>query len=411
MTSRFLNFIAQKLQNEPSDSTTTSVALDALKHFTASYLSQEDIHTVTAGFEPAVRKSIISNYFSLLATLEDAKVEVPRAPKSALISAATEGDASLYALFGGQGPNEVYFDELQALYDTYKPYVASFIETISREVLVPLAKENEETTYYTHGLDVQSWLSGAVSRPPISYLASVPISLPLIGLTQLTQYLIISRVAGICPGELRSLFAGATGHSQGLVSAVAIAASSSIESFFENSKKAAKWLFFCSLRGQQYFPLLALEPTIIQDALDGGEGVPSPMLSIAGLTLKDLEPHVKQTNVHLSENSQLEISLHNGPRVFVVTGPPRALYGLVTNLRKVRASSGLDQSKIPFSQRKPVFSIAFLPINVPFHSQYLDGATDDMFDDDLEGEELWQPADLEIPVYHTETGKSDLSFV
>ncbi|KAK7690523.1 hypothetical protein QCA50_005621 [Cerrena zonata] len=385
---RFLDFVAQKLQKEPTDSI-TSVALEALKHFTASYLSQEDIHTVTVGFEPTVRKSILTNYYNLLATLEASDVEVPRAPKSALISAATDGDASLYALFGGQGPNEVYFDELQALYETYKSYVANFIEVISHEVLVPLAKDSEETTYYTHGLDVHSWLSGATPRPPVAYLASVPISLPLIGLTQLTQYLIVSRVAGICPGELRTLFGGATGHSQGLVSAVAVAASSSIESFFDNSKKAAKWLFFCALRGQQYFPLLALEPTIIQDALDGGEGVPSPMLSVAGLTLKDLEPHVKNTNAHLPEKSQLEISLHNGPRVFVVTGPPRALYGLVTNLRK----------------RKPVFSIAFLPINVPFHSQYLEGATDDMFDDDLEGEELWTPTDLEIPVYHTETGE------
>ena len=34
-------------------------------------------------------------------------------------------------------------------------------------------------------------------------------------------------------------------------------------------------------------------------------------------------------------------------------------------------------------------------------------ATDDMFDDDLSGQELWTPADLEIPVYHTETGKSE----
>jgi hypothetical protein len=36
--------------------------------------------------------------------------------------------------------------------------------------------------------------------------------------------------------------------------------------------------------------------------------------------------------------------------------------------------SGLDQSKTPFSQRKPVFSIRFLLIGVPYHSEYLDGA-------------------------------------
>jgi len=86
------------------------------------------------------------------------------------------------------------------------------------------------------------------------------------------------------------------------------------------------------------------------------------MLAVTGLTLKDIEPHIKKTNVRLPTNTQLHVSLHNGPRAFVMMGPAptRALYGLVTNLRKVRAPSGLDQSKTLFSQRKLVFSVRFL---------------------------------------------------
>jgi len=149
---------------------------------------------------------------------------------------------------------------------------------------------------------------------------------------------------------------------------------------------------------------ISLEPSIVQDAIDGGEGQPSPMLSITGLPLKDLEPHVKKTNSHLPDNSKLTLSLHNGPRAFVITGPSRSLYGLVINLRKIRAPNGLDQSKIPFSQRKPVFSVRFLVVGVPYHSKYLDGAGEKLCVDDLGGEELWKPADLLIPVYHTEDG-------
>ncbi|KAI0076617.1 hypothetical protein K474DRAFT_1755547, partial [Panus rudis PR-1116 ss-1] len=239
-----------------------------LKHFTASYLSEQDIHTVTANYQPKVRKSILTSYYFTLAALEAKKVsDIPRAPPAALFAAAAKGDASVYALFGGQGTNEVYFDELQALYDTYKPYVANFIRTVTHDVLLPLAKESEETTYYTHGLDVVSWLDGAASRPSTAYLASVPVSLPLIGLTQLVQYLVVARVSNLTPGDLRSRFAGTTGHSQGLVSAVAIAASTTHESFLENSLKALKWLSFCGLRGQQYFPILAVEPGIIQDSI------------------------------------------------------------------------------------------------------------------------------------------------
>jgi fatty acid synthase subunit beta len=85
------------------------------------------------------------------------------------------------------------------------------------------------------------------------------------------------------------------------------------------------------------------------------------MLSIAGLTLKELQPHVGKTNQHLSANSQLHVSLHKGPKIFVV-GPPEALIGLVTSLRKVRVQSGLDQSKAPLSRRKQVFSIRFLVV-------------------------------------------------
>ena len=166
-----------------------------------------------------------------------------------------------------------------------------------------------------------------------------------------------------------------------------------------------KWLFYCGYRGQQAFPVLALEPSIVQDAIEGGEGTPSPMLLVAGLALKDLEKHVASTNKHLPENSQLRVSLHNAPKAFVVTGPARALYGLVTHLRKVRAPSGLDQSKIPFSQRKPVFNMRFLVVNVPYHSNYLEGATKKLVEEDFGGEELWTPQDLAIPVYNTEDGK------
>jgi fatty acid synthase subunit beta len=128
------------------------------------------------------------------------------------------------------------------------------------------------------------------------------------------------------------------------------------------------------------------------------------MLAVTGLALKDLEPHIKKTNGHLLENSKLHVSLHNGPRAFVVTGPARALYGLVTNLRKVKAPSGLDQSKTPFSQRKLAFSVRFLTVNAPYHSAYLTSGIEKLCED-LEGEELWTPEEFGIPVYNTEDGK------
>ena len=74
-------------------------------------------------------------------------------------------------------------------------------------------------------------------------------------------------------------------------------------------------------------------------------------------------------------------------------------------MRKVRAQNGLDQSKTPFSQRKPVFSIRFLLVGVPYHRKYLHGVTDTV-EEDLEDKELWEVKDLKIPVCKTKNGIS-----
>jgi fatty acid synthase subunit alpha, fungi type len=88
----------------------------------------------------------------------------------------------------------------------------------------------------------------------------------------------------------------------------------------DNSSKVVKWLLLAGCRAQEIFPVVSLEPGIVQDTLDGGEGLPSPMLSITGLLLKNLEPHIKNANAHLPENLKLMLSLHNGSKAFVATG-------------------------------------------------------------------------------------------
>jgi fatty acid synthase subunit alpha len=400
-----LGFIADNIDSEAAASSSrVSLLYNALNHFSNSYLSVKDIHSLAASFDTDVRKTVLSSYFKAVAALEVRNVpDIPRSPSSALLNAVQEDDASIFAIFGGQGTNDVILEELQALYDIYTPYVAPFIEEMTKEVLIPLASSSP-TSFYSYGLNVISWLTGVSTPPPVSYLVAVPVSLPLIGLTQLAQYLVAARVASVTPGDLLSSIAGATGHSQGVVSAVAIAASTTYESFNENAKKALKWLLLAGSRAQTGFPVLSIEPSIIADSIEGGEGVPSTMLSVVGLTLKELTPHIDQTNKYLPDNSQLGVSLHNGIKAFVVTGPARALHGLVTSLRKIRAPSGLDQSKVPFSQRKAVFYVRFLGVGVPFHSSYLTNAVDQFLNEDLKGEELWTIDELRVPVYHTNDG-------
>ncbi|EKM73825.1 hypothetical protein AGABI1DRAFT_134019 [Agaricus bisporus var. burnettii JB137-S8] len=381
---KFLAHVALNIDNDSqSTEARMRLLLNMLKRFTSSYLATKDIHSLRVSYPIHTHKTVLSACYRTVAALENkASSSVPRQLESALLDAAKHGKASIFALFGGQGTNEVYFNELQSLYDIYQPYVAPFLEAILPDLT-----------------NVISWLSGATNWLSVAYLASAPLSLPLIGLTQLIQYLVACRIANLTTGQVRSRIARATGHSQGILSAVGISASETLDDFTENSRKALHWLFYCHLCGQQAFPPVAVEPSLVQDTLDDGEGIPSPVSSVAGLPLKDLEVHIKKTNSHLPADFQLGVSLYNGPRAFIVTGPARASHGLVTNLRKVRVPSGADQSKVPFSQRKPAFSVHFLVVGIPYHSPYLKDATDAVMDEDLD--ELWEPSELKVSVYNT----------
>ena len=107
-----MSFVAGKLDEyAQSQAARTSILLKSLTYFTASYLTSQDIHVIVAPFDTEVRKTVLASYYQALAALEAKNVsDIPRAPASALLSAASRGDASIYALFGGQGTNEVYFD-------------------------------------------------------------------------------------------------------------------------------------------------------------------------------------------------------------------------------------------------------------------------------------------------------------
>ncbi|KIJ66907.1 hypothetical protein HYDPIDRAFT_174219 [Hydnomerulius pinastri MD-312] len=121
---RFLSFIAQRSSDDTCQKARTSLLLHVFTHFVSTYLSETDLFSFVNAYDAEVRNLVLTAFFVARAALEQQNVsDFLKPPTSALLSAASEGEASIYALFGGQGTNEVYFDELQALYDTYKPYV------------------------------------------------------------------------------------------------------------------------------------------------------------------------------------------------------------------------------------------------------------------------------------------------
>lgn len=174
------------------------VAFDNL----AKSLRGVEIHAATRGFpEQQVRsvmlrcapcadirpgQEILHTYFAALAALgAPAERAAASAQKpSALLTLADEGHAGIFATFGGQGA--AWLPEFRILMNTY-PALRGLIERAQTAFNAQVAAI-KAPELYPHGTDFVAWASDASSAPPSDYLASSPISWPLIGLTQLLHY-------------------------------------------------------------------------------------------------------------------------------------------------------------------------------------------------------------------------------
>ncbi|KAI9681414.1 MAG: beta subunit of fatty acid synthetase [Caeruleum heppii] len=402
LVARYLAYVVREVDEGEDDTQGAyeEVLKLVLTEFERAFLRGNEVHALAAslpGIQPKKLLVVRAYYAARASTKRPVKSH-----QSALLRAAADEEAVVYAVFGGQGNIEEYFDELREVYTAYPSFVEDLI-TSSAELLQSLCRDQRAEKLYSKGLDVMRWLHNRDSQPETDYLISAPVSLPLIGLVQLAHYTVVCKVLGKTPGQLRERLSGATGHSQGVITAAAVSVADSWESFDKAAKNALKMLFWIGSRSQQTYPRTSLAPSTLQDSVDNGEGVPTPMLSIRDLPQAAVQEHIDATNHHLPEDRHIGISLINSPRNLVVTGPPISLYGLNLRLRKVKAPTGLDQTRIPFTDRKVRFVNRFLPITAPFHSPYLAEATKHI-EEDLSGISI--PAkELAIPVLDTNTGK------
>lgn len=401
LVARYLGFVAKEVEEGEDDAQGSyeEVLKLGLNEFERAFLRGNEVHALTATLPgiDAKKLEVVRSYYAARAACG----RTTRAHESALLRAAGDGSARIYSVFGGQGNIEEYFDELREIFTTYPAFVEELI-TSSAELLGSLSRDSRAEKLYSKGLDIMEWLHHPDSTPDIDYLVSAPVSFPLIGLVQLAHYSVTCKVLGLSPGQFRERISGTTGHSQGIVLAAVTAAADSWESFDEIAQKALTTLFWIGSRSQQAYPTTSLAPNMLQDSVDNGEGSPTPMLSIRDLSRSQVQEHIDATNQYLPEDRHIAISLVNSARNMVVTGPPMSLYGLNLQLRKVKAPTGLDQTRIPFTDRKVRFVNRFLPITCPFHSQYLATATEHI-DEDLKDIKI-DSSELGTAVYDTNTG-------
>jgi fatty acid synthase subunit beta len=402
LAARFLGFTAQEIEKgRDADTILDREALVlALEQFEDAFLRQNELHAVVANLPNDANKPIIiQSYYTALGTVK----RPCGVQKSALMSAAMEGKARVYVVFGGQGNIETYLNELRTIYTSYSPLIKRFLTTATQHLQQLVRNAEASKSFLLHGLDFMDWLDNADLQPNLEYLVSAPVSFPLIGLTQLVHYAITSRVLGTHPGDIRDHVSGATGHSQGIVTAAAIAASEDWESFEAQARNALTVLFWIGIRSQEAYPLPSISPSVLEDSRQHGEGTPGPALSVRGLPRGALDTHIETINRHLPEDRHISISLVNSATNLVVTGPPLVLYSLTLQLRRVRAPADINGSGPPFGPRKTNFITQFLPISAPFHSPYLSAAIERICQDLRETK--ISAKELGIPVYNTFTGE------
>ncbi|KAL8921407.1 MAG: hypothetical protein Q9208_005733 [Pyrenodesmia sp. 3 TL-2023] len=374
-----------------------------VRAFESHFLCDRDIHSAVLHLSASASTHALKSYFEALAISD-----VPgRLVKSALLDAANGGEADVCAVFGGQGPsNRAILQELRDINAIYRPFTKDLVK-MAADSMRKLSELPDTSIFYEcQGFDIETWLQDAGAAPNAAYVASAPVSFPIIGLLSLCHYCIACGTMRMRPGEMRRRLRGVTGHSQGIIVAAVIARSDSWDEFYYHAQLAIELLFWIGFESHHETPGCNLPAVAIKDCMEAGEGQPTPMLKIQGLDRSMVSRLIDDANIHLPASDRVHLALVNSRDNMVVAGPTRSLRGLCLHLRKIKAEDQLDQSRVPFSERKPVIKSQFLPISGAFHSPILKDVCSRILPHFAS--RAINSGDLSIPLYHTGTGE-DLS--
>ncbi|KAJ2455097.1 hypothetical protein EV183_001026 [Coemansia sp. RSA 2336] len=184
--------------------------MGVLKSLTEDLIaSQQDIHVATQEhkLDESRSRAVICAYYTLWND-EDAHAEYQRAANACGPPALFSSEAShLLAIFGGQRGVGEPLSEAQWLLDTYKPLLQGYVQRMS-EFLHSQCQDSRFGAVYSQGMDVFLWLTNPESAPNAQYLGTIPIMLPVTGLTQLMQVMVLYKTLFMAPGQLMRQFNG-----------------------------------------------------------------------------------------------------------------------------------------------------------------------------------------------------------
>ncbi|KAJ2073744.1 fatty acid synthase alpha subunit Lsd1 [Coemansia sp. S155-1] len=302
------------------------------------------------------------------------------------------------ALFGGQRGTSNYLDEAEWLFDVYRPLLIDFVSRMSA-FLHCESQDKRISHVYSKGLDVLRWLITSSAMPDDQYLLSIPVCLPLVGLIQLMQVMVLYKTLGISPGDLVKRFKVAVGHSQGIGIAVAFSTLTDEQSFYNVGERILGIHLLAGAFPQIKFPCYKALATLTEDVK------PRPMVSVQGVTKPVLEELISKFNSRQPSVTEYAfLAVANAVDQFIVASELSSAVKFVTFLRNESADTDQDQSRIPFPKRRPVVAVQYTTISAPFHCPLLEPAADEAYAMAVEKEWVLHASDMQISVRASDDG-------
>lgn len=295
----------------------------------------------------------------------------------------------LFLQFGGQG--SPWLKELSKLYA--EPALSQFFE-VTFQTLEKEYNRSKSHPYYTHGLDLKSWLASPDTAPAEEYLSSAVVSVSAIFITQVANYHFLT-LNGYSTKELIATAVGTTGHSQGIIGATLIALGKEGDEFLKAYSDFLSYIFYFGLRAQQSYPTLVVPDDIIAKNLENGDKNPAPMVAVIGYSREELEERVGRANqvLGLRGKETVYISLFNTPDSMILSALPSSLLKFRTFFKPE-----MDERKCKF---------VYLRTSAPFHCPFMNESWGIFEKEDVPYLHFpYSGSDLKIPVYSIYTGEN-----
>ncbi|MFN3604796.1 MAG: hypothetical protein ACK4UJ_08810 [Leptonema sp. (in: bacteria)] len=301
-----------------------------------------------------------------------------------IIQEAKAKNKKIFFQMGGQG--SPWYRELKKIYDSNE--IKTFFKTCF-DVFNEMRPLTEGAIATPKGLNPEEWLKNENSIPSNEYLSTAGVSLVMIQMTQLAYYELFRNKYPY--SEIQNIVAGATGHSQGLISTTLLGFGLENQEYYNALRFYMKYIIYLALRAQEVFPYIEPNKEELQLSEELNLKDPSPMVVVLGSDHKTISELVNQFNQKYQEEKPIYIGLYNTPNNRVLSSYRKSLL-----LFYKENMHFIEENKIKY---------IFLKTTCPFHSPYMDPSVPKVLEDIKKENFPYNTKDFKFPIYTFSNGQ------